>query len=87
MPMAGAAQELGRLRWRCRRGMRELDVLLTRYVNRHYVHASREDQEAFRTLLESPDPLIHAYCLGSETPPTPVLAALIGIITQPDPRD
>jgi succinate dehydrogenase flavin-adding protein (antitoxin of CptAB toxin-antitoxin module) len=25
--------DLGKLRWRCRRGMRELDVLLTRYVN------------------------------------------------------
>jgi succinate dehydrogenase flavin-adding protein (antitoxin of CptAB toxin-antitoxin module) len=67
--------------------MRELDMLLTRYVDQHYIRASSEDQEAFRTLLESPDPLIHAYCLGSETPPTPVLAALIGIITQPDPRD
>jgi len=87
MPVAGAAQEIGRLRWRCRRGMRELDVLLTRYVDRHYAHASSEDQEAFRMLLESPDPLIHAYCLGSETPPTPVLAALIGIITQPGSRD
>jgi antitoxin CptB len=87
MPGAGAAQEIGRLRWRCRRGMRELDVLLTRYVDRHYTHASSEDQEAFRTLLESPDPLIHAYCLGSEAPPTPALAALIGLITQPDPRD
>ena len=76
------SQRLGKLRWRCRRGMRELDVLLTRYVDRHYAHASSEDQEAFRTLLESPDPLIHAYCLGSEAPPTPVLAALIGVITR-----
>jgi antitoxin CptB len=87
MPAAGAAQEIGRLRWRCRRGMRELDVLLTRYVDRHYARASSADQEAFRTLLESPDPLIRAYCLGSEPPPTPVLAALIGLITQPDLRD
>jgi succinate dehydrogenase flavin-adding protein (antitoxin of CptAB toxin-antitoxin module) len=62
--------------------MRELDVLLTRYVDEHYADASSEDQEAFRTLLESPDPLIHAYCLGSEAPPTPVLAALIGVITR-----
>ena len=82
MQSAGAAQEIGRLRWRCRRGMRELDVLLTRYVDEHYADASSEDQEAFRTLLESPDPLIHAYCLGSEAPPTPVLAALIGVITR-----
>ena len=81
--MAGEAlQELGRLRWRCRRGMRELDELLRRYVDERYARASREHQEAFRALLEAPDPLIHAYCLGLEAPPTPVLAALIGLITE-----
>jgi antitoxin CptB len=85
--MPGAAQEIGRLRWRCRRGMRELDVLLTRYVDEHYARASSEDQEAFRTLLESPDPLIHAYCLGHEAPPTRVLASLIRVITQPGAGD
>ena len=85
--MPGAAQEIGRLRWRCRRGMRELDVLLTRYVDEHYARASSQDQEAFRTLLESPDPLIRAYCLGHEAPPTRALASLIRVITQPGPGD
>jgi antitoxin CptB len=77
-----APAELGRLRWRCRRGMRELDELLRHYVDEHYRGASREQQEAFRALLDAPDPLIHAYCLGLEPPPTPVLAALIGRITR-----
>jgi antitoxin CptB len=76
-----APQEPGLLRWRCRRGMRELDVLLRRYVDERYAGASREQQEAFRALLDAPDPLIHAYCLGLEVPPTPILAALIGHIT------
>jgi antitoxin CptB len=75
-------QELARLRWRCRRGMRELDVLLGRYVDERYSGASSEHQAAFRALLEAPDPLIHAYCLGLERPPTPLLAALIGHITE-----
>ena len=74
-------QDLGRLRWRCRRGMRELDVLLERYVGERYACASSEHQAAFRALLEAPDPLIHAYFLGLEAPPTPVLASLIGHIT------
>jgi antitoxin CptB len=78
---AAVSEELGRLRWRCRRGMRELDVLLRRYVDERYAGASGEQQEAFRSLLEAPDPLIHAYCLGLETPPTPILASLIGHIT------
>ena len=81
--MAGeASQELGRLRWRCRRGMRELDELLRRYVDERYAASSSAHQEAFRELLDEPDPLIRAYCLGLEPPPTPVLAALIGLITE-----
>ena len=52
-------------------GMKELDVLLTRYVEERYAGASRRAQEAFRALLEAPDPLIHAYCLGLEPPRPP----------------
>jgi succinate dehydrogenase flavin-adding protein (antitoxin of CptAB toxin-antitoxin module) len=61
--------------------MRELDVLLRRYVEERYAGACLAHQEAFRELLDAPDPLIHAYCLGLEAPPTPVLASLIGHIT------
>lgn len=73
--------ELGKLRWRCRRGMRELDVLLTRYVEEQYGGATPLHQEAFRQLLDSQDPLIYAYFLGREAPPSPLLRELIGQIT------
>jgi antitoxin CptB len=73
-------QELGKLRWRCRRGMRELDILLTRYVDQSFCGASNLEQEAFRRLLETQDTLLYAYCLGSERPP-PEFAALIERIT------
>ena len=74
-------QELGRLRWRCRRGMKELDVLLSRYVEAHFGDSSPADQQAFLELLEAPDPVIYAYCLGRAAPPTPRLSALIARIT------
>jgi antitoxin CptB len=72
---------IGMLRWRCRRGMRELDVLLTRYVDEQYANASAAHQAAFRDLLDSPDPLIYAWFLGRQLAPDPVLAALIARIT------
>ena len=75
LPAAGP-QDLGRLRWRCRRGMKELDILLARYVERHFCGASSREQDAFRRLLETQDATLHAYCLGSERPP-PEFAALI----------
>jgi len=79
-PETGRA-ELGRLRWRCRRGLRELDELLTRYVDEQYATASAAQQTAFRGLLDSQDPLIYAYFLGQRTPPDPALSTLIARIT------
>jgi antitoxin CptB len=72
--------ELGKLRWRCRRGIKELDVLLTRYVEQRFSSASRVEREAFSELLESQDPVLYGYCFGSETPPAH-FAALIERIT------
>ncbi|OUD14278.1 succinate dehydrogenase assembly factor 2 [Thioflexithrix psekupsensis] len=63
------AQFISRLRWHCRRGMRELDLLLTRYLNEHYPEASAEEQLAFQELLELPDPELFSYVIGKETIP------------------
>jgi antitoxin CptB len=76
--------DLGKLRWRCRRGMKELDVLLARYVDERFCSASNLEQEAFRRLLETQDTVLHAYCLGSQRPP-PEFAALIERITANSP--
>jgi antitoxin CptB len=72
---------VGKLRWRCRRGMRELDELLTRYVDEQYPTASAAHQAAFRDLLDCHDPLIYAYFLGRQVPPDPLLSGLIERIT------
>ena len=72
--------DAGRLRWRCRRGMKELDILLARYMDERFGAAPPQEQEAFRGLLEISDPLIYAYCLRSERPPEH-LAVLIERIT------
>jgi antitoxin CptB len=74
------APEEGRLRWRCRRGMKELDILLARYMDERFCSASTQEQEAFKGLLEIQDPVIYAYCLGQERPPEH-LAVLIERIT------
>ena len=74
------AADLGRLRWRCRRGMKELDFLLTRYIEERFAGASLEEQAAFGRLLDAQDPVIYAYCLGQERPPED-LSGLIERIT------
>lgn len=56
--------ELSRLRWLCRRGMKELDLVMSGYLERYYASAAREDQALFRELLELPDPELYGMLLG-----------------------
>jgi antitoxin CptB len=60
-------QRIHSLRWRCRRGMKELDVLLTRYLDRDYHQAAAPQRQAFESLLEMADPEILDYILGRKT--------------------
>ena len=56
--------ELSRLRWLCRRGMKELDVILSRYLEQHYETASAAEQDNFKNLLEMQDPDLFRLLMG-----------------------
>jgi antitoxin CptB len=66
-----------RLRWQCRRGMRELDLLLIRYLEGEYPTTSSADQRAFERLLELTDPELLSYLLHGERPADQELAHVI----------
>jgi len=53
-----------RLRWLCRRGMKELDLAMTRYLDCYYAEADEADKKGFIALLEMPDPDLYALLLG-----------------------
>ena len=65
---AANAFELQRLRWRCRRGMRELDQLFTRYLDRVWVTASVDERTVFERLLACEDDRLWRWFLGYEVP-------------------
>ncbi len=46
---------LARVRWAARRGMLELDLMLSSYIESEYLKASNEEKQAFHTLLECED--------------------------------
>jgi succinate dehydrogenase flavin-adding protein (antitoxin of CptAB toxin-antitoxin module) len=60
--------------------MKELDLLLSRYLEERFAAASEAHRRAFEALLEAPDPLIQAYCLGRLKAPNGVLSSLIADI-------
>ena len=75
---------LGKLEWRCRRGMKELDLLLLRYLRGPYAAAESEEREAFARFLDLPDPDIARYLVAGDVPDDPQQAALCGRILRPD---
>ena len=69
--------ELSKLRWRCRRGMKELDVLLEAYLERVYGEASEEEKRVFADLLNLEDPDLFRFLSGRETPKDPLVADVV----------
>jgi antitoxin CptB len=79
-PAATLDAQARRLLWRCRRGMKELDVMLERFAREALAHASPQERAVLEELLALPDPLLAGYLLGENTPPEPRLARLAGAI-------
>ena len=72
--------ELSQLRWRCRRGMRELDQVMLHYLDHHYAAASPDEQAAFRELLDRQDPELLAFLTGRTEPEQAAAAHVIHTI-------
>ena len=60
--------------------MAELDVLLTRYVDNEYRHASNDNKQAFCELLALADPELIGYLLGGQMPRDAALASVVSQI-------
>lgn len=69
--------ELGRLRWRCRRGMRELDQLLGRYLDREWAKSSEAERGVFLRLLETEDDRLWYWLMGHEKAEDGEIQALV----------
>ena len=65
-----------RLRWRCRRGMKELDVLLARWLDRCWPVADQARRRDFAWLLEQTDPDLADWLIGGARPLGHARAAL-----------
>ncbi len=75
-------ENLSRLRWLCRRGMKELDVLMTRYLEEQYEQASAQDQQFFVELLDWQDPELFSVMVGRTTADDDGLQAFIDQLRQ-----
>ena len=69
--------EAKRLRWQCRRGMREMDMLLERWLDKHFSHASVTVRRHFSALLQTEDDQLWDWLMGKSAPEDQEQACLI----------
>lgn len=71
-----------RLRWACRRGMLELDILFMPFVEEAYDDLSVENKAIFERLLVCQDPELFAWFMGHETCEDKELNTMVQLILQ-----
>ena len=74
--------DFARTRWRCRRGMKELDVLLMRWLEQSWPVADANRRRAFEWLLEQPDPDLADWLIHGARPEDAGQAALVDEIVR-----
>ena len=68
---------LAKLKWRSRRGMRELDSVLLGFLDAHAAALGETEIATFERILELPDPVLYDYLLGRRAPTDAAIAALL----------
>ena len=72
---------LDRARWRCRRGMKELDVLLGRFAARALYRLDDAELDALERLLGQPDQDVHAWLVSAPgSPPPPGMRGIVALV-------
>jgi antitoxin CptB len=72
----------GRLLWRARRGLLELDLLLRPFIERHPGGLPEEWRQPFEALLDYPDPVLLDLLMLRQPPHDIRLAPLIAAIRE-----
>lgn len=68
--------EIARLRWRCRRGTRELEYLLQQFLDRH-LGREADELEVFERLLECEDDRLIDWLIKGDDPANEELCVLV----------
>lgn len=72
------------LRWQCRRGMKELDLVLVRFLDTRFTSASDSERHNFVRLLAMEDDQLWALLLGRSQSQEPEIDALVQRLRHPD---
>ena len=69
-----------KLKWQCRRGMLELDLILNRFLADSFPKLSSQQVASFEKLLLTPDPLLYHWLIGMDQPEDKEFLELVELI-------
>lgn len=72
-----AEKELDRLRWQCRRGLLELDIVFQRFLENDYRGLDQKEKDAFSKLLLESDTDLLEYMNKTRQCPDPDLNQIL----------
>ena len=72
--------ELARLKWHCRRGMRELDLLLDGFLENRYHSLPPTERDSFARLLDCPNEALMDWLMEGGLPQDKRLADIVELI-------
>ncbi|WJG10484.1 succinate dehydrogenase assembly factor 2 [Aliiglaciecola sp. LCG003] len=73
-------KRVSRLKWACRRGMLELDVLFMPFVDQAFDQLDESQQLVFERLLTCDDPDLFAWFMGHQKCDDPELAQMVKFV-------
>ena len=74
--------DIRRLKWRSRRGMLELDVLLEPFTSEALPELSEQDQQTYVQLLECEDPDLFSWFMSDRRPADPALGRMVDLVLE-----
>ncbi len=77
--------DVNRLRWHCRRGMLELDVLLIPFLEDRFGSLTLENQQRFEKLIAEEDQDIFSWMMRNSVPEDSELKTIVDIILESVP--
>ena len=83
MELAATHGEFGKLRWDCRRGLLELDLILEKFNERHLASLGAAHLAQFRELLALPDNDLLDLVMGRGPLPDPRFETLLKLLRTP----
>lgn len=72
--------KIKKLHWKCRRGMKEMDILFEHYLYDYFEAADEAHQQAFEDMCDMQDPIIADYLFERSEPESPIVANIISIM-------